>query len=52
MPLNGQLPSQRWHSFDGWNFNGMKERLESRLSEINRQVLIEHSEKLKARKYS
>ncbi|KAI1171918.1 hypothetical protein F4777DRAFT_590914 [Nemania sp. FL0916] len=37
------LPSKRWTSFDGWDYNGMKERLQTALEGINRQFLIRHA---------
>ncbi|KAJ8065174.1 hypothetical protein OCU04_005886 [Sclerotinia nivalis] len=37
-------PSARWASYDGWNYNGMKERLERFMSVINKSSLVEHTE--------
>jgi hypothetical protein len=35
-------PSSRWTSYEGWNWGGMKERLEGFLLEINRDAFVEH----------
>jgi hypothetical protein len=36
-------PSSRWRSYDGWDYNGMKERLEGFMSIINKPSLMEHA---------
>lgn len=46
------LPSKRWTSFDGWDYNGMKERLERSLAELNKDVLLHHAELIKGQKLS
>ncbi|PNY24501.1 Uncharacterized protein TCAP_05563 [Tolypocladium capitatum] len=40
------LPSSRWSSFDGWNYNGMKERLQAALEQIDKSVLLDHAERI------
>ncbi|ATY63594.1 hypothetical protein A9K55_008939 [Cordyceps militaris] len=45
------LPSARWQSFDGWDYNGMKERLEDALEIINKVALISHAEHVVGRKF-
>ena len=45
-----ELPSQRWTSFDGWDFNGMKERLMAAFENIDKSVLIRHAERIKDQK--
>ncbi|XWW94347.1 hypothetical protein V2A60_002290 [Cordyceps javanica] len=40
---NGPLPSSKWLSFDGWDYNGMKERLEDAVRTINKASLIDHA---------
>ena len=37
-------PSARWTSFDGWDYNGMKERLEVALATLNKPALLYHAE--------
>jgi hypothetical protein len=37
-------PSARWISYDGWDYNGMKERLESFMSIINKSSLMQHTQ--------
>lgn len=44
------LPSGRWSSFDGWNYNGMKERLQAALEQIDKSVLLAHAERIKHQK--
>jgi hypothetical protein len=46
----GELPSKRWTSFDGWDYNGMKERLEVAIGQINKPALIGHAELIKGQK--
>ena len=46
------LPSTRWTSFEGWDYNGMKERLESALAGLNKDVLLSHAELIKGQKLS
>ncbi|KKP00792.1 hypothetical protein THAR02_07087 [Trichoderma harzianum] len=43
----GELPSKRWTSFDGWDYNGMKERLQTALAKINKSALIHHAQRIK-----
>jgi hypothetical protein len=38
------LPSAGWTSYDGWDYNGMKERLERFMSIINKSSLVEHTQ--------
>ncbi|KAH9890298.1 hypothetical protein F4778DRAFT_380042 [Xylariomycetidae sp. FL2044] len=45
-----QLPSKRWTSLDGWDYNGMKERLLAALDKIDKSVLVRHAERLKGQK--
>lgn len=40
----GELPSSKWLSFDGWDYGGMKERLEKALKTINKTALVAHAE--------
>ncbi|KND90051.1 hypothetical protein TOPH_05339 [Tolypocladium ophioglossoides CBS 100239] len=44
------LPSSGWSSFDGWNYNGMKERLQAALEQIDKSVLLDHAERIKHQK--
>jgi hypothetical protein len=37
-------PSAGWTSYDGWDYNGMKERLERCMSIINKSSLVEHTQ--------
>jgi hypothetical protein len=37
-------PSERWASFDDWDYDGMKERLEKFMASINKTALAEHAE--------
>ncbi|KAL9087049.1 MAG: hypothetical protein Q9165_006877 [Trypethelium subeluteriae] len=41
-----ELPSTRWTSYEGWNYNGMRKRLEVFMESINRKAFLEHAEKL------
>ncbi|PTB59070.1 hypothetical protein M431DRAFT_527659 [Trichoderma harzianum CBS 226.95] len=43
----GELPSKRWTSFDVWNYNGMKERLQTALIKIDKSALIHHAQRIK-----
>ncbi|KEZ43205.1 Uncharacterized protein SAPIO_CDS4880 [Scedosporium apiospermum] len=36
-------PSERWTSFDNWDYDGMKERLERFMASINNPALVEHA---------
>lgn len=38
-----KAPSARWTSYDGWDWGGMKERLELFMGTINKQALVEHA---------
>lgn len=38
------LPSAGWTSYDGWDYNGMKERLERFMTLIDRSSLMEHTQ--------
>lgn len=40
----------RWTSFEGWDYDGMKERLQTALEAINKLVLIRHAERVKGQK--
>ncbi|KAL6695870.1 hypothetical protein J3F84DRAFT_372241 [Trichoderma pleuroticola] len=44
---SGELPSRRWTSFDGWDYNGMKERLQAALAKIDKNALIHHAQRIK-----
>ncbi|KAI1809643.1 hypothetical protein GGS20DRAFT_267213 [Poronia punctata] len=44
------LPSKRWTSFDGWDYNGMKERLQAALGSIDKCALIRHAERIKGQR--
>lgn len=41
-----KIPSSRWTSYDGWDYNGMKERLETFMARINKSALVTHAEEL------
>ncbi|KAM3455793.1 hypothetical protein MY3296_002211 [Beauveria thailandica] len=43
-------PSTRWASFDGWDYNGMKERLQGLLAKVDKSVLVRHAELIKGQK--
>lgn len=45
-------PSARWTSYDSWNYNGMKERLEMFMSTLNKSTLVQHAEHVMGQKYS
>lgn len=45
-------PSARWTSFDSWDYNGMKERLESFMSTLNKSTLVQHAEQVMGQKFS
>lgn len=52
-PLQPRMrPSTRWTSFEGWDYNGMKERLETALAGLNKDVLLSHAELIKSQKLS
>ena len=36
-------PSERWASFDDWNYGGMRQRLEGFMASINKTALAEHA---------
>ncbi|KFZ14755.1 hypothetical protein V501_03062 [Pseudogymnoascus sp. VKM F-4519 (FW-2642)] len=38
------LHSTGWKSYDGWDYNGMKERLESFMGSINKPALLQHAQ--------
>ncbi|KFY94495.1 hypothetical protein V500_03236 [Pseudogymnoascus sp. VKM F-4518 (FW-2643)] len=40
------FPSAGWKSYDGWDFNGMKERLESFIGVINKHALLQHAQSI------
>jgi hypothetical protein len=44
------LPSGRWTSFDGWDYNGMKERLQTALDNIDKPTVLRHAERIKGQK--
>ena len=50
MQTSRELPSKRWTSFDGCDYNGMKERLVAALENIDKSVLIRHAERIKGQK--
>ncbi|KAJ5093960.1 hypothetical protein N7456_009821 [Penicillium angulare] len=45
-------PSAKWTSFEGWNYNGMKERLETVIASLNKEALLSHAEAIKGQKLS
>lgn len=45
-------PSKRWTSFEGWDYNGMKKRLEDLIATLNKKVLIDHAERITGQKIS
>ncbi|KAK3367599.1 hypothetical protein B0H63DRAFT_504501 [Podospora didyma] len=45
-------PSARWASFDYWDYNGMKERLESLLQVLDKSALLRHAEELRSQKFT
>jgi hypothetical protein len=44
------LPSSRWTSFDDWDYNGMKERLQTLLARLDKSVLLRHAESIMGQK--
>ena len=50
MHISTNLPSRRWTFFDGWDYNGMKERLQSALDKIDKPALLHHAERIKGQK--
>lgn len=44
------LPSRKWLSFDGWDYNGMRQRLERALETIKKGSLIDHAEHVTGQK--
>ncbi|MBE3048929.1 hypothetical protein IMZ48_41810 [Candidatus Bathyarchaeota archaeon] len=40
------LPSARWSSFDTWDYNGMKERLERQIAKLDTSVLVRHAQQV------
>lgn len=51
-PKPKKVPSARWTSFDDWNFKGLKERLETALAGLKKDVLLSHAELIKGQKLS
>ncbi|KAI0509158.1 hypothetical protein F5B22DRAFT_617901 [Xylaria bambusicola] len=45
-----RLPSKRWSSFVGWDYNGMKERLQTALRQIDKGALVRHAERITGQK--
>lgn len=45
-------PSARWTSYDGWDYNGMKERLDAFMSTLNKSALVQHAEHVIGQKFS
>ncbi|KAK3384498.1 hypothetical protein B0T24DRAFT_515081 [Lasiosphaeria ovina] len=43
-------PSTQWTSFAGWDYNGMKERLQRLLAKIDKSVLTRHAQSIKGQK--
>ncbi|KAF2237031.1 hypothetical protein EV356DRAFT_481390 [Viridothelium virens] len=41
-----ELPSAHWTSYEGWDYNGMRKRLEAFMKSINKKAFLEHAEKL------
>ncbi|KAF2003179.1 hypothetical protein P154DRAFT_592234 [Amniculicola lignicola CBS 123094] len=39
-------PSARWKSFEGWDYNGMKQRLEQFMATIHKTPLLKHVERV------
>ena len=50
MQISMNLPSRQWTSFDGWDYNGMKERLQATLDKIHKPALLRHAERIKGQK--
>ncbi|KAJ8126132.1 hypothetical protein O1611_g7507 [Lasiodiplodia mahajangana] len=48
--VSEEPPSRRWTSFDSWDYNGMKERLETALGRIDKLALVRHAERIKGKK--
>ncbi|KAK4141814.1 uncharacterized protein C8A04DRAFT_13778 [Dichotomopilus funicola] len=44
------LPSKRWTSLEGWDYNGMKERLQAALDTIDKFALLCHAARIKGQK--
>ena len=40
---NKMRPSERWTSFDDWNYGGMRQRLEEFMASIDKTALTEHA---------
>ena len=45
-------PSARWTSYNDWDYNGMKERLETFMSTLNKSTLVRHAELVMGQKVS
>ncbi|KAF2277725.1 uncharacterized protein EI97DRAFT_499987 [Westerdykella ornata] len=43
-------PSARWKSYEGWDYNGMKQRLEQFMESIDKQALCNHVEEVTQKK--
>jgi len=43
-------PSARWASFAGWDYNGMKERLQGLLAKIDKSALVRHAQTVKGQR--
>ncbi|PVI04277.1 hypothetical protein DM02DRAFT_586500 [Periconia macrospinosa] len=43
-------PSARWASFEGWDYNGMKQRLELFMDTIHKPALLDHVERISGKK--
>ncbi|KAF5020423.1 hypothetical protein F66182_7550 [Fusarium sp. NRRL 66182] len=39
-----RAPSQRWSSFEGWDYNGMRERLKALVAKLDKSTLLRHAE--------
>jgi hypothetical protein len=48
MQISRKLPTERWTSFDDWDYNGMKERLLAALENIDESVLQSMRQRLSA----
>ncbi|KAL7951057.1 hypothetical protein V8C42DRAFT_359753 [Trichoderma barbatum] len=44
-------PSRRWTSIEGWNYDGMRERLEGLLAKLDKEVLLHHTELINGQKF-
>ncbi|KAF2498506.1 hypothetical protein BU16DRAFT_570967 [Lophium mytilinum] len=45
-PITKRCPSTNWTSYDSWDYDGMKERLELFMSSIDKSALLKHVEQV------